>query len=363
MSERYDAHSLSLTDIPHILRLRGEGIVLDSGLRCTTTSATSGTWLSSMMPHTSRHTLVARYGGQRVVGQFYISQDGHSAQLVYLAPRLPAEGEDSAWLLVLDAMVREAGRRGARTLIAELDEDSPMFVTMRQSGFAVYARQKLWVYRPSNSKVSVPTETCKVREATESDRISITLLHQRTVPSLLQQVTSPPQPHGFLYHEDSRLMAFVAVTEGRDGIYLRPYIDHRVQANPADILTSVIAQLHHIERRTITVRVRRHEGWMSTSLAASGFQQAAWQAVMVRHIAAGIHSPTFTPLSKKFETGQLPRQTEKKPEVCIKPYAASQIETMNRALWTPIGCRVTYDGMPRMSPQRPLLYTDGGVPA
>lgn len=356
MSDEHETHNLSLTDIPHVIRLAGEGVMLDSRLYYTEGSSQSAL-LSSMMPHTSRHTVVARYGGQRAVSQFVMNGAGQRAHLVYIAPQVEPQGDNTAWLLVLDATVREAGRRGAHTLSAELDEDSPLFVTMRQSGFAVYARQQVWVYPQALSQLAAD-DAVRLSVATEADVPHIMLLYSRIVPSLLQRVGQIPEANGFIYREGDDVMAFIQISEGRDGLYLMPYIDHHVQVD-GGMLVAAAMQLAHIKRKRLVVRVRRYQGWLSASLEKLGFVCDAKQAVMVRQMAAGIHNPTFAPLSQKLATGQTPRRTESVPEVCIN---VAQMETISTTNWTSFFNRVDCDGMSHSHLQRCALRPDGGMP-
>lgn len=359
MSEHVETHPLTLADFPHVMRLASEGMVLDTRLHITHGSANLAL-LASMMPHNSRHTLVARFGTHRAVGQFYMLPDKPSAQVVYLAPCLQPTDDDSAWLLVLDAMVREAGRRGANTLMAEMDENSPMFVTLRQSGFAVYARQQLYVL-PKAAKLLPTGALVDVQPATDADAVNVMLLYNRTVPSLIQQVANPPTPEGFVYYEQGTLMGFVSVTEGRDGIYLQPYIDHRAHAIAGRFLARVAALVAGKHKRSVTVSVRRYQGWIAADLEALGFQCTAHQAVMVRHIAAGIHTRGLHTLSRAYSASHPPRKTERIPEVCIDVHTP-KMEAMTHFARTTIADRVTCDGLPHTFPQRHAPRPYGGLP-
>jgi hypothetical protein len=360
MSDQNDAHTLTLTDIPHLLRLADDGIVLDTRLRCTTHSAANGRWFSSMLPHNSRHTLVARRNAQRVVGQFYITPDRSSARIVYLAPHLQPEADDSAWLLILDGMVREAGKRGAHTLVGELDEDSTLFITMRQAGFAVYARQQLWAFPPT-----IATHLAgafDLQPTSEADSVHVMLAYQRSVPSLMQNVLPAPQPDGFLYRERGHVVGFVNVTEGRDGVYVVPYMDHRMTADPAEVLLATLALVPRVDSRPTTLRVQRHQGWMGATLSAAGFIEVAQQAVMVRHIAAGIHTPGFKSLERKLATGKLSRHTEQARELYLDRELRGQRDIISRTYWTGIGSREWCDGMTHIAPGRHPVGPNGGVP-
>lgn len=361
MSTSYDTHPLSLVDIPHALRLAENGVVMDTRIATTAAAAgPNGALIASMLPHTSRHTLVARFGDDRAIGQFYITPDGSHAQIVYLAPGMTEDRDDSAWLLVLDAMVQEAGRRGAHTLRAEIREDSSAFVTLRQSGFAVYARQQLWIHDPHLTTLP-NTPSLLVVPITEADVLAIHSLYSRTVPSLLQQVGMTPEYNGYVYREEGVVRGYIDVVTGRDGVYLMPYIDHTLPADTArQIILSVAAKVPRSSKRPLTIRVQRHQGWLNLVLESTGFIQAVQQAVMVRHIAAGIQPLSFTPISRKLANGKIPRQTERVPEVCFDVQPIHQIETLVSR--TSFGNRVLCDGMPHTHPQRHFLRPEGEVP-
>ncbi|MEM6528217.1 MAG: hypothetical protein AAF653_07970 [Chloroflexota bacterium] len=314
MSTHHDMRTLSLVDILRARRLTEAGTVLDAQILCTSADAGSNSaLLSSMMPLTGRHTLMARAGEQRAVGQFYTAQDTPIARLLYLAPGRTEEVPDDAWLLLLDGIVAEAGKRGAHVLVGEVGEGSLLFETMRHASFAVYARQRLWVASPQ--RIAPPRSTPVVERATEDDTGAIYALYRRTVPRLLQQVSVAPSMNGFVYRENGRVMGFINVTEGRDGVLFTPYIDPDVMPVVGDIFSCAASQLPG--NRPLTVRVTRHHGWLGSSLEAIGFEIATEQAVMVRHIAAGVHSPGFANLEVKYATQAAKRQTGELPEMCI----------------------------------------------
>ncbi|MEL6149400.1 MAG: hypothetical protein AAFR56_07230 [Chloroflexota bacterium] len=322
--------TLSFVDILRARRLTEAGTVLDTQIRCTSTdNGLNSALLSSMMPLTGHHTLMARAGKQRVVGQFYIPQDASIAKLVYLAPGRTADVPDDAWLLVLDGIVAEAGKRGAHVLVGEVDENSLLFETMRQSNFAVYARQRLWAALPIS--IAPPGNRAQVERATEDDTGAIYALYRRTVPRLLQQVSVPPSMNGFVYRESGRMMGFINVVEGRDGVLFTPYIDPNVLSVVDDIFASAASQL--AGQRLVTVRVTRHQGWLGSSLEAIGFGCAAEQAVMVRHIAAGVHSPGFANLEEKYAAQAAKRQTGELPEMCADLGGAPQKHSTDDDSW------------------------------
>lgn len=343
MSANHDTHTLSLVDIPLVRRLSGSTMMLDTRIGCTAASAVqNSTLLASILPYTSRYTLVARANNQPAVGQFFITPDGQHARIVYMAPHLPANIPDDAWLLALDGMVREAGRHGAHTLTAEVDEGLPLFETMRHSGFAVYARQQLWYRPPGPPHMGLPE--IAIEATSEQDMPGIISLYSRVTPRLLQQVGIPPDHNGFLYREADRVMAYINVAEGRDGLYLMPYIDPAVLPIAEQIIAAAVLELPRIDRLPVTVRVRRHQGWLGAKLEDMGFEQHSKQAVMVRHIAAGVHTPGFTSVEEKVATS--PTRPEHAPEICIATHRLRKI-TLSPGVGrgrtghgTFVGCRV-----------------------
>ncbi len=144
------ARSVKLVDLPLMTRLLENSIMLNSEQAFTGgMDINSPALLSSfLLRHRGTHTLLARAGKQTVVGQFRLRPDRHQAQIIYVAPG-PEFGEDNtAWLHILDAMTAEAGRRGAHTLTAEVDEHLNLFETMRVADFSIYARQEIWQHAP-----------------------------------------------------------------------------------------------------------------------------------------------------------------------------------------------------------------------
>jgi hypothetical protein len=79
-----------------------------------------------------------------------------------------------------------------------------------------------------------------------------------------------------------------------------PYLHPDVLGREATaIIAGVIAQCSRAERVPVYVCVRRYQDWLAESLNYMGFEAWTQQAVMVRHIAAGIRYPNFVPLVQK----------------------------------------------------------------
>ncbi len=298
------ARSVKLVDIPLVTRLLDSGVMLDSGLAYTgSIDLSSAALLSSfLLPQRSSHSVLACAGKQHVVGQFRLHQNPQQARMVYVAPDLPYDTDNSAWLRVLDAMTAAAGRRGAHMLTAEVDEHLALFETMRVAGFSIYARQEIWQHSPGEIP-QLRMDEVDLTEETEADAQGIQLLYRNIVPRLVQQVAAPPNhSSGLVYRKNERVEGYIAVTEGRAGIYLMPYLHPDIFSEAAAILAAAIQQASRSPLRVpVYVSVRRYQDWLEDALIDLGFEPWVRQAVMVRHITAGVRQADFAPLGQALE--------------------------------------------------------------
>ena len=246
--------------------------------------------------------MVTRTENQQVAGQFRLRQNDAYAQITYVAPA-PQEGEDdSAWLHVLDAMAAEAGKRGAHLLSAEVEENAPLFKTMRIASYAIYARQEIWCRSPEEATAYEPRHTVELTHTTEDDLAGIYLLYGNIVPKLVQPVTElPGEGEGFVYRRDDRVEGYIGVVDGKMGVYLTPHLHPDVFSEAPAVIAAAIAKVERTGKVPVFVRVRRYQDWLDDALVELGFTICARQAVMVKHIAAGVRAAAFTPLRQRLE--------------------------------------------------------------
>lgn len=297
----YDIHAAKLVDLPFVRRLAEKGTILDSEMRCTRDIADPQSMLlSSILPQRNLYTLIGRAGRQRIVGQFRVRGDERVAQIVYIAPELEGQKRDTAWLNLIDAMAAEAGRRGVHMLTAEVDEDSPLFVTMRTAGFAVYARQELW-RRDACPLPELPA--VDLSDGKEDDLGAIQSLYGNIVPRLVQPVAMPPEDSaGYVYRQDGRLQGYVAYSIGKTGVYVVPLLHPDILYRDAKmILAGVLARVGRADRLPVYICVRRYQDWLEDALTELDFVPCQPQALMVRHIAAGVRQAAFTSLEHSLE--------------------------------------------------------------
>ncbi|MBK8025509.1 MAG: hypothetical protein IPK19_29965 [Chloroflexi bacterium] len=291
--EPTNIHAAKLVDLPLVRRLTENGIILDSELICTREAMdTPNVLLSSILPQRGVYTLVGRSGRDKVVGQFRLRTDHPLAQMIFVAPAPQDEVHSSSWLHLLDAVAAEAGKRGAHMLMAEVDEDSSLFTTLRTANFAVYARQELWRWNGDFDRLSA--ERVLLTDAKDEDPAEIHSLYSSVVPPLIQPVAAPSEDaSGWVYRRDGRLRAYIAYAEGRCGAYIMPYVHPDIVGREAEALLSSVLARAKADRQPVFLCLRRYQEWLETALETIGFEPFKDQAVMVRHIAAGVRHAQF----------------------------------------------------------------------
>lgn len=294
-----EARAFTIGDLPLIQRLKARGISMDSASYLSRGLHTLSDATLSRLPlgHFGTPTVVVRYAGERAFGQLRHEPGSPDAHIVFVAPALPEEytpGQESVWLLLLDTLLQTAGARGAHNLHAEVDENSAVFEALRRAGFASYARQDIW--RRDPRPLPQPRPAVILHPATASDAAAIRFLHAQTVPRLAHKADPVPDTQGLVYMTGSEIRAYLAVSAGARGIYVKPYLLLEDTVTAGQIFAALLWTLERAERLPVYCCVRQYQGWLSGVLADLGFAPWARQTVLVRHTSARIEHPAFAPL-------------------------------------------------------------------
>ncbi|GIK28718.1 MAG: hypothetical protein IT298_03955 [Chloroflexi bacterium] len=299
MSQReIETHAVGLIDLPVVRRLIESCVCLDNEAHFTT-EVGSSSLTGILLPSRGVSTLIARGPQAPVIGQIKVRDDEPNAHVIYVAPEPEPAVDDTAWLHVLDALTREAGKMRAHTLVAEVAEDSAMFEVLRTAGFSVYTRQQLWqrrgMYAPMPSRFQLTEET-------QNDIIGVQGLIAQCVPPLLQPVAMPPSDMPRLvYHKDGCVAGYVAYSTGRRGIYVLSYLHPDTLPDAAHILDAALQMIGPAVKTPITFCVRRYQDWMGGAMERLGFVPGEQQALMVKHLTAGVRTAPFEALVEKLD--------------------------------------------------------------
>ncbi len=237
----------------------------------------------SVVPSSPQHvTLNLRCGSQRLSGQFYLVPETHTARMLMLAPRLDPDQDDQAWLAMIDLMTRHAGQQHAHALSAEVEEDHPLCDTLRHAGFAIYSRQRLWVR--STPDVNLAPVHPQWRVATESDHWDILRLYGLVIPRMLEAIVAPHTLDGWVLREGEQLLAYMAISAGDKGVYVRPFIHADAQPRTRAILADALYWAQTTYHGTITLNIPRYMLWLERDADSLGLEPLPQQALLVKHL-------------------------------------------------------------------------------
>jgi hypothetical protein len=199
------------------------------------------------------------------------------ARLLYLAPATNLT--HPSLIPLIENLATEAGTWGALHIIAEVDETSDAFVPLRNSGFSVYAWQRLW----DVSSITGAGNRSAWTRAQSVNLPAIQSLYHQIVPPLLQVVE--PLPHrtaGFLCNEGVK--CYVSLSSGTAGIVLAPLI-HPDAEDVGTSLSALGGGLSSRGARPVYLCVRSYQTWLEPVLEDLGALAGPRQAVMVKHLA------------------------------------------------------------------------------
>jgi hypothetical protein len=282
-------HSLDILDLPLLSRFRRDVLPLYSaGILTRGNPISAMAMLSYLNPRRTTYTAVASENGDSLMGQVILRGDETSARLTFLAPK---ENINGLTLSLLETLTTQAGEWGAFHLLAEVDENSPAFRSLRLAGFAMYAWQRVWKL----PKLEKRGENNSWREAEETDWPAVQSLHGQIIPALIQPVDAlPKQASGLVCRPEGNLQAYVAVDSGPSGVWVQPLIPPDSGCGP-----ELLAGLSGWGSRPVYVCVRSYQAWLETVLEDLGADAGPRQAVMVRRLAKTIKEPQAIPVMEQ----------------------------------------------------------------
>ncbi len=287
-------------DLSLLHRLRNGGLCLDAQLAYTRGPNTlQHALLDALNPVLTAHTLVGRSQGANgpdCLGQYTYRHQDSLARLTFVSPEQVLS--EATGLQLLDGLTRSAGSKGARQLVAEVDEHLPAFQALREAGFAVYARQRIWRLQAFSGELPEGTsgepEPASIpwRHEQANDELALTSLYANLVPALVQQVEAPPRRNGrgWVHTQQGELTAYLNIDRGPLGTWIQPYFHPAVEA-VEQLLRTFLAGLQARPGRPLYLVVRSYQGWLNDVLERLGLQPASDQAVMVRRMVVPIRQP------------------------------------------------------------------------
>jgi hypothetical protein len=273
-------------DLPILLRYRHRGIffdyasVLTRGEILVPTRAMLSYFASTIGVYTYLCTAEEEHS-ETLLGQVTHGQGKQFAHLSFLAPASALD--DDNLLSLLDHIVQQVGKRGAFHLLAEVEERTPAFESLRQAGFALYVHQRIW---QSPAEIQHESNPSQWRDIMSQDAIAVRSLYNTLVPALVQQVESLPTERmkGLVYYLDDELMAYAQVRYGQQGIWVHPFIHPDIQ-DATERVEDLLYNLPNRHSRPVYLCIRSYQSWLENTLEDLHAEAGPLQAVMVKHLA------------------------------------------------------------------------------
>ena len=276
-----------------VYRYRHQVQCLDSA-QALTRGNPVGPW--AMLEHLrlehSSYTCVLRQGGGHpaLIGQMHYTSGERAARLSFIMPTIELETPGPIGLL--ESLAREAGQRGAFTLLADVEERSPVFESLRRAGFSVYAWQHVWKLDLTGQEDNHQPSLWE--PASDLDDFAVRGLYQQLTPPLVQSAehTIHPISQGMIHAHKGEVLAFVAPTYGPRGILLQPLI-HPTVEKITHLLRSLVNSMPFQLGRPVYLAVRSYQAWLENALHALNAQAAPRQALLVKHLGKVQRSSVF----------------------------------------------------------------------
>jgi len=284
--------SLELFDLPLLHRYRGEAISLDSLRELTRGNPLRAVnFLAHLDPKQRIYTGVVNEGEDPAILGSVIQKEGESfAHLTYLAPANFLD-QNHAPITLVEHLAAQAGKWQAHQVLAEIDEESPLFQPLRRSGFAVYGRQRIWDLSEVASVKDTPQHWRKKKDL---DLIPIGSLQRQIVPPLMQPIETFANASSGMICQADELLAYIDVTYGPRGIFLHPLI-HPNTENIREKLLCLLAKLSNRRDRPVYICVRSYQAWIETILEEIGASVGPRQVVMVKHLVNKVREAKTLP--------------------------------------------------------------------
>lgn len=214
------------------------------------------------------------------IGQINFNLGDQNTRLRFLAPQ--SNLTDRAILALLDHLCWESGELGAFRLLAEIEENQPVFEMLRQSGFSVFTRQQIWRFidqLPNGEK-----NQCW-RSFQQIDQHNLNELYHAVVPPLVQGAESMDKRRiqGYVHYIDGDLLAFVEIASGPRGIFLNPIIHPDIR-EPEQLLADLLKRLNPSNGRPLYMAIRDYQSWLNSAAENLGGTPGNKKIMLVRHL-------------------------------------------------------------------------------
>jgi hypothetical protein len=291
-----------LGDVSLLWALRRRGLALDMQRAMLWPTSPLHTALAELLP--TRHlsptrTYVCETEGSDERGflQVLTCPERREWQVIHLAPWTGSGDLESCegWVGPLVELCGLAGAWGAWRIRAGVAAGGPEEEAFRQAGFIPYTREEVYRLRGPQP---VPGTEDLLRPICAQDGWALSQLVNRVVPSHVQHaeglnLSSSSGPlltrlgvsheQGYVWPRGDDLAAYVGLSRGRDGAWVRVLLDPDARKQAGDLLGSLMARV--LPTADLYCAVREYQAGLRSTLVAMGFELFAVQVWLVKHTA------------------------------------------------------------------------------
>jgi hypothetical protein len=258
--------------------------------------------------------------------------DGHDgaayrrAALILMSPRAQSDAQVEAWMHLAQEFAVEATRRGVHHIVAEAPETGGEAEALHASGFVPLIQQDVLKLAASPG-LNAPSQVSGLREQTRDDEPLIRALHLRAAPKMTYQAevsfdllraTHGPE-RGLVLVHDGELVAHVSVRQGRRSYGMRVLFRPEVESMAQPVLSYALARLLPRTRRPVYLTLRHYQSWLLPVLDDLGFVHLSSTLLMMRHTAARVQQPVWTPAMAENAAIQTTTSASIHLESCASP--------------------------------------------
>lgn len=226
------------------------------------------------------------------------------AALVLMAPHAQSDELMEAWMYLAQEFVVEAAQRGAHHIVAEAPEIGGEAEALQGAGFVPLIQQDVLKLANKPDLASLP-EVNGLREQTKDDEPLIKALHLRAAPKMTYQAevsfdllrATHRMDRGFVLMRGNELVAHVSVRQGKRGYGMQALFRPDAEQEALPTLRFALAHLMSRTWRPVYLTVRHYQSWMLPILDQLGFVHMTSTMLMVRHTAARVHQPIWSPVA------------------------------------------------------------------
>lgn len=286
-----------IRDIPTLRRYRKSGLFLDSiptltwGRRLVSAGAVLFP-LSAVIGVFTSLSQNDEESTDPIVAQVVHAAGSAFAHFTFVAP--DSAIESPVFQPLLEHLIKRVGKRGAQSLVAEVNEKTHTFEALRRAHFSIYSRQRIW---RMEGRSEDDGEEPAWRAVVARDEFNIRKLYNSLVPAMVQQVEPGPwgRLRGWVHYQDGDLLAFADVVSGPRGIWVQPFIHPEVAE-----IDMLLRHLHRAVKprraKPIYFCLRSYSAWLTAPMQDLGALPGPSQAVMVRRLTAAVKKPLLAPL-------------------------------------------------------------------